>query len=93
MGLFHSQTHPLHGMTVVVDTQGPRVYVGRCEDANDDRVLLLDAAVHEDGAAGRSKQEYVQQAARFGVWPTLEVVAIPRAEVASVGKLADIEKI
>jgi hypothetical protein len=80
-------------MTVVVDTHGALVYVGRCEDANDDRVLLLDADVHEDGAAGRSKQEYVQQAARFGVWAKLGRVAIPRAEVASVQRLAEVEMI
>jgi hypothetical protein len=93
MGTIHSNTHPLHGITVVVDTQGPRVYVGRCEDVNDDRVLLLDADVHEDGTEGRSKQEYVQQAARFGVWAKLDVVAIPQAEVVSVGRLAEVESI
>jgi hypothetical protein len=93
MGTFHAQTHPLHGMTVVVDTYGPRVYVGRCEDVSDDRVLLLDADVHEDGTAGRSKQEYVQEAARFGVWAKLSKVVIPRVEVASVQRLAEVEMI
>ena len=52
MGTFHQDRCPLHGITVVVDTAGPDVYVGRCDDEDDERVILLDADSHReaDGA-------------------------------------------
>lgn len=91
MGTFHTNPHALHGMTVVVETQGSKVYVGRCEDVDDVRVLLLDTGVHEEGTGGRTRQDYVQQAARFGVWATVDVVAIPRRDIVHLRRLADIE--
>lgn len=90
MGTFHQHKSELHGITVVVDTQGPRVWVGRCDDMDERQVVLLDADVHEDGHGGRSKQEYVQQAALYGVWKKHDRVVIPRAEVVSVTRLGDV---
>jgi hypothetical protein len=91
MGTFHPNAPALHGMTVVVEREGSRVYVGRCEDVDDERVLLLDAGVHEPGNGTGTAQDFVQQAARYGVWSTLEVVAIPRREVISLKRLSEIE--
>jgi hypothetical protein len=88
MGTFHHDKGDLHGITVVVDTPGARVYVGRCDTVTPAGVLLLDADVHEDGAGGRSKEEYLRQAARVGVWKRLDRVLVPSAEVASVTPLA-----
>ena len=34
--------HPLHGITVVVDTAGPRIYIGRYHSENEAGVLLND---------------------------------------------------
>ena len=90
MGTFHHDKCELHGITVVVDTKGPQVYVGRCDDMDDDAVILLDVDVHEDGQGGRSKEEYVRQAARFGVWKKHARLVIPRSEVASVRRLGDV---
>lgn len=91
MGTFHHDKHALHGITVVVDTRGSQVYVGRCDDIDAVSVILLDADVHEDGQGGKSKDEYVRQAAKFGVWTRHARVEIPRAEVASVVRLAEVE--
>jgi hypothetical protein len=41
----------LHGMTVVVDTKGPRVYVGRFDTVEDGKIRLMDAGYHDDGEA------------------------------------------
>lgn len=87
MGTFHHDKSELHGITVVVDTNGPKVYVGRCDDMDDEKVILLDVDIHEDGQNGRSKQQYVERAAKFGVWKKHERVIVPRAEVASVRRL------
>lgn len=89
MGTFHSDKSALHGITVVVDTTGPKVYVGRCDDEDDQKVILLDADVHEDGASGRSKQQYVERAAKFGVWKKIDRIILPRNEVKSIARLGE----
>lgn len=89
MGTFHNDKSPLHGITVVVDTVGPKVYVGRCDDEDAEKVVLVDADAHEDGANGKSKADYVKRAAKFGVWKKFDHLVIPRAEVASITRLGD----
>jgi hypothetical protein len=89
MGTFHHDKGDLHGITVVVDTAGPRVYVGRCDTMDDDRIVLLDADLHEDGEQGRSKADYVRRAAMVGVWKKLDRVVVPMSEVASVRRLSE----
>jgi iron-sulfur cluster assembly protein len=90
MGTFHTDKSALHGITVVVDTTGPKVYVGRCDDEDSEKVILLDADVHEDGANGRTKQQYIDRAAKFGAWKKLDHVVIPRGEVVSMYRLGEI---
>jgi hypothetical protein len=79
-------------MTVVVDTVGARVYVGRCDDIDERGVILHDADAHDEGEGGRSNAEYLQRAASFGIWKKLDHVVIPVDEVVSVRRLADIPR-
>ena len=90
MGTFHQGKGPLHGITVVVDTVGPEVYVGRCEEVVPAGVVLLDADVHRDGEGGRSKAQWLARAARFGVWKKLDRVLVPQGKVASVRRLGEL---
>ena len=90
MGTFHQDKSELHGITVVVDTDGPEIFVGRCDDMDDEKVILLDVDVHRDGDGGRSKEEYVQKAAQFGIWKKHDHLVVDRARVASVRRLADV---
>jgi hypothetical protein len=90
MGTFHQDKGELHGITVVVDTDGPEVFVGRCEEVTGDGVILLDVDVHRDGEDGRSKEEWVTRAARFGVWSRHRRVLVPRERVVSVRRLGDL---
>ena len=90
MGTFHDDKHQLHGITVVVDTTGPEIWVGRCDDIDERQVLLVDADVHRDGDDGRSKEEYVERATNFGVWKKHDRVRIDRRAVASVRRLGDL---
>ncbi len=92
MGTFHDNKSALHGITVVVDTKGPKVYVGRCDDEDQDHVVLVDADIHEDGANGKSKADYVKRAAKFGVWKKYDHLVIPRAEVVSITRLGDVHE-
>ncbi|MEM7586141.1 MAG: hypothetical protein AAF560_22310 [Acidobacteriota bacterium] len=89
MGTFHQNKSELHGITVVVDTAGPEIYVGRCDDMDDTRVILLDVDVHRDGDNGSSKDEYVRKAAQFGVWKKHDQLVLDRAQVTSVRRLSE----
>ena len=68
MGTFHHDKGSLHGMTVVVETQGARVFVGRCDTQTEKGIVLLDADAHDDGEGGRGREEYLRQVARLGHW-------------------------
>jgi hypothetical protein len=90
MGTFHQGKSELHGITVVVDTTGPEVFVGRCDDMDDRGILLNDVDVHQDGEGGRSKEEYVKRAAMLGVWKKHDRLFIPGDRIASVRRLGEI---
>ena len=90
MGTFHDDKHELHGITVVVDTTGPEIWVGRCDDMDEDQILLVDADLHRDGEGGRSKEEYVERAASFGVWKKYDRVRVDRRLVVSVRRLGEL---
>jgi hypothetical protein len=78
----------LHGMTVVVETPGSRVYLGRYHSADEEAVLLLDAEVRElDGET--SREEFLARSAKLGVFRTTDRVRIPHAEVRSIRRLIE----
>jgi hypothetical protein len=91
VGTFHHGKGDLHGITVVVDTRGPRVWVGRCDSVTAEGVLLLDADAHEEGPGVESKARWLARAAAVGVWGRLGRVLVPAADVASVRRLGEIE--
>jgi hypothetical protein len=90
VGTFHSDKGELHGITVVVETTGPRVYVGRCDEETAHGIVLLDADHHDDGAEGRSTGDYLRFAARYGVFKKHDRVEVPRAEIRKVTPLGRI---
>ena len=91
MGTFHDDRHELHGITVVVDTSGPEIFVGRCDTMDDERIYLLDVDFHRDGDEGRSKADYLERAARFGTWKKFDRLAVPRDQVTEIRPLGDVE--
>ncbi len=91
MGTFHDDLGELHGITVVVDTTGPRIYIGRCHEETASGILLLDVDVHEDGENGQSKDDFVRRAAKFGVWKKHERFLVPSSEVTSIRRLGNID--
>lgn len=86
----HPNRSEFHGMTIVVDTNGPKVYIGRCLDQDDREVRFFSADVYEDGQNGRSKENWVRHAARVGVWGRQRGVTVPMNEVASIRLLGDV---
>ena len=90
MGTFHQHKGELHGITVVVDTTGPEIFVGRCDDMDARGIFLHDVDVHKYGENGRSKEDYVRRAAQLGVWKKYDHLMIPRDRIASVRRLGEV---
>jgi hypothetical protein len=87
VGTFHHDKGELHGITVVVDTAGPEVWIGRCDTVRPDGIVLLDADVHEETADGPTKDEYVRRAAKVGTWKKHDRVVVPTDRIVSIRRL------
>jgi hypothetical protein len=85
----HAAKGDLHGITVVVDTSGAELFIGRFFEQRAEGIVLLDVARHVDTADGPSKAEYVRSAARYGQWKEMDRVVVPSPVVRSVTRLAD----
>ncbi len=88
MGTFHDTTDPLHGITVVVH-MGKTVHVGRCHERDDKHLLLVDTDSHtvdETGCGhdGRTMEEFLQKAVKFGVWAKEPRLILPVTEISSM---------
>lgn len=90
MGTFHQNKGELHGITVVVETDGAEMFVGRCDEVTERAVILLDADVHREDGEGPSREEYLDRASRFGVWARIKRLEVPRDRVTAIRRLAEI---
>ncbi len=88
MGTFHDDKGDLHGITVVAETRDT-VYVGRCDTIGSTDIILLDCDMHHEGENEQTNAEWLQRAARFGVWKKHDRLALPTAEVRSITPLGD----
>jgi hypothetical protein len=86
----HEHKHELHGITVVVETDGPELWVGRCDDIVDDGVILKDADVHREGESPRTRADWLARAVQWGVHPVHRQTVVPAARVVSVRRLAEL---
>jgi hypothetical protein len=87
--VFHPGHAELHGITVVVETQGSRTYIGRYDSEDDRGVHLLDVGIY-DQAAGGSKDEYIRKSAKFGVRSEQRHVLIPSDHVVRITRLGEL---
>ena len=86
--VFHPGHQELHGITVIVETQGTQVYVGRFDSQDDVGVHMLDVGVF-DAAGGGSKADYLERSARFGIRADHKHVLIPGETIAAITRLAE----
>jgi hypothetical protein len=86
----HEHKHELHGITVVVETDGDELWVGRCDDIVADGVILKDADVHRTGTSDRPRPEWLDRARHFGVFPNHRRIVVPAEHVVAVRRLAEI---
>ena len=86
--VFHPGHQELHGITVVLDTHGPRTYVGRFDTQDDAGVHLRDVAVYEASPDGEGRDAYLQRTMKFGVRAERKHLVIPTGEVAKIVPLS-----
>jgi hypothetical protein len=86
--VFHPGHSELHGVTVVLETNGSQTYVGRYDSEDERGVHMLDVGVHDATAGGGSKEEYVRQSAKFGIRTDHKHLVVPAAHVARITRLA-----
>jgi iron-sulfur cluster assembly protein len=94
MGTFHDDKGALHGITVYAQT-ADTVYVGRCDTLDEQRLVLHDADVHFEGPDGigedgRTNAQYLQNAARLGIWKKHDLLVVPAAGLGPVRPLSDL---
>jgi hypothetical protein len=87
--VFHPGLAELHGITVVVETNGSRTYVGRYDSEDEQGVHMLDVGIHEE-TAGESKDEYIKRSAKFGIRSDHKHLIVPAGEVARVTRLGEV---
>ncbi len=80
----------LVGQTVVVDTDGPVLYLGRLAALSDDFLTLEDADVHNLGDSATSRERYVIDAKRLGVRPNRKRVEVRLVRVVGLSRLEDV---
>jgi hypothetical protein len=88
--VFHPGHQDLHGVTVVLETRGPRTYVGRFDSQDERGVHLHDVGVHEATAGGMSKEEFLRRCDKFGIRPEHRDLIVAAAEVADIRRLIDV---
>jgi hypothetical protein len=88
--VFHPGHAELHGITVVVETNGPRTYVGRYDSEDEGGVHMLDVGIHDETAAKLSKDEYIKNSAKFGIRTEHKHLIVPSREVARVTRLSEV---
>jgi hypothetical protein len=88
--VFHPGHPELHGITVILETGGPRTYVGRFDNQDQQGVHLLDVGVHDETAAGQSKDEFLRRSAKFGIRAEHKHLLVPVDQVVRIRRLAEL---
>jgi hypothetical protein len=86
----HEAKHSLHGITVVVETDGDEIWIGRCDDVVAAGVVLKDADVHRPSAGAVERGDWLERAKRYGVHPHHRVATVPAERVVSVRRLIEL---
>jgi len=87
--VFHPGHAELHGITVVVETDGPLTYVGRYDHADERGVHLLDVGIHDE-QDGLTKVEYLGRSIKFGIRSEHRHLVVPSDQVSRITRLGDL---
>jgi hypothetical protein len=78
------------GEVVILDTQGPLIYIGTLRQATAAYFVLADADVHDSNDSRASKDLYLVDSRDLGVRVNRRQVVVMRGQVASVSLLKEV---
>jgi len=78
------------GQIVVVDVDGPVVYLGKLAAVSADFLTMEDVDVHNLGDSATSRERYVLEAKKLGIRPNRKQAQVRLARVVGVSRLADV---
>lgn len=80
----------LLGHEVVIDTDGPILYLGRLVEVAERGIVLAGADVHDCRDGHASKEAYLAEAQQQGITINRRHVVVTRSIIMSVSRLADV---
>jgi hypothetical protein len=80
----------LVGQVVVVDIDGPVIYIGRLAAVGEDSLQLEEVDVHNLGDSATGRDKYLIEACKLGVRPNRRKAEVRLARVVGVSRLEDI---
>jgi hypothetical protein len=88
--VFHPGHHALHGVTVLLETTGGLIYIGRFDSEDEGGAHLLDVAVHDSHGSDLPKEDFIRRTLKFGVRVDQKHALIRRADIARIGPLSEV---
>ena len=85
--------HPLEellGKIIVLDTQGPLIYIGTLDKVTGPFVVLVEADVHDTNDSRATKDLYLVETRDLGVRVNRKRVVIMLGQIASASLLEDV---
>ncbi|MEO8293997.1 MAG: hypothetical protein ABI613_00685 [Gemmatimonadota bacterium] len=89
--VFHPGHHDLHGITVVLETNGPQMFVGRFDSQDEKGVHLIGVSVFDPVTSTQSSEEFLNRTRRFGVKVDRAHYLVPLTSVLQIRPLGDPE--
>jgi hypothetical protein len=89
--VFHPGHDNLHGITVVLYTDGPRTYVGRWDQEEGGFIAINSASMHDTARDAKPRDQWLADTKTYGVAVQFPRLTVPRKEVTRVVKLGDLE--
>ena len=87
--VFHPGHHELHGITVVVHTAEPRVFVGRFDRQDESGVHLIGVSAHD--STQTTEAEFLSRTIKFGVRVDRPHLVIPADLVRQIIPLGSLQ--
>jgi hypothetical protein len=81
---------PFLGQIVILDTQGPLIYIGTLERITEMSLVLVDADVHDSNDSRASKDLYIVETRDLGVRVNRQRAVVMRQQIASASLLRDV---
>ena len=80
----------LLGQMIVLDTQGPLIYIGKLQQVTESALVLVEADVHDSNDSRASKDLYLVETRDLGVRCNRSRVLVMRRQIASISLLAGV---